>query len=102
MSRIALKVNNPSHLNDADPSTPLLYILRNEPGLNGPRFGRGLSQCGARTVIMDNKPIQSCPFPSALRKTEISQPWRDWEASLILTVSKGPSSKSRRPNVDIA
>lgn len=43
-----------------DPDTPLLYVLRNDVGLKGPRFGCGLSQCGACTVLMDDAPVRSC------------------------------------------
>ena len=47
----------------ADPSTPLLYILRNDLGLKGTRFGCGEGQCGACTVLVDGKPLQSCDTP---------------------------------------
>ena len=53
MSNIALKVNGRTHTLDIEPSTPLLYILRNDLGLQGPRFGCGLGQCGACTVIVN-------------------------------------------------
>ncbi len=48
-----------------DPSTPLLYVLRNELGLNNPHFGCGLAQCGACTVHVDGTPTRSCVFPTA-------------------------------------
>ena len=47
----------------ADPSTPLLYILRNDLGLKGTRFGCGEGQCGACTVLVDGKALQSCDMP---------------------------------------
>jgi nicotinate dehydrogenase subunit A len=47
----------------AAPDTPLLYVLRNELGLRGPRFGCGLSQCGACTVHVDGRPVRSCGLP---------------------------------------
>ncbi len=50
---------------DASPDTPLLYILRNELGLNNPRFGCGLAQCGACTVQLDGEPLRSCVAPLA-------------------------------------
>src|SRR5260221_13024283 len=50
---VTLKVNGKSHTVDVDASTPLLYILRNDLGLQGPRFGCGLGQCGACTVIVN-------------------------------------------------
>ena len=47
----------------AAPDTPLLYVLRDELGLNGPKFGCGLTQCGACTVHLDGQPIRSCATP---------------------------------------
>ena len=55
MSDISLKVNGTTHTLDIDPSTPLLYILRNDLRLEGPRFGCGLSQCGAQLLIVGNR-----------------------------------------------
>jgi nicotinate dehydrogenase subunit A len=63
MAAITLTVNGRSRTVDTDPTTPLLYILRNELELNGPRFGCGLSQCGACTVIMDGSAVRSCTLP---------------------------------------
>ena len=63
MSEITLKVNGRTHTLDIDPSTPLLYILRNDLDLQGPRFGCGLGQCGACTVIMGGAAIRSCITP---------------------------------------
>ena len=60
MAQITLKVNGKSRVVDADPATPLLYVLRDDLELNGPRFGCGLSQCGACTVIIDGATIRSC------------------------------------------
>ena len=60
MARISLKVNGRSQVVDTEPSTPLLYVLRGELGLNGPKFGCGLSQCGCCTVIMDGNAVRSC------------------------------------------
>jgi nicotinate dehydrogenase subunit A len=57
---ISLTVNGQTHVVDASPDTPLLYVLRNDLGLNGPKFGCGLGQCGACTVIMDGTAIRSC------------------------------------------
>lgn len=62
---IALKVNGKSHQIDADPSTPLLYVLRNELALHGPKFGCGLGQCGACTVHVDGRATFSCILPIA-------------------------------------
>ena len=66
MSKITLKVNGSTHTLDIDPATPLLYILRNDLGLQGPRFGCGLGQCGACTVIVDGEAVFSCLTPVAL------------------------------------
>ena len=60
MAQTSLKVNGDTRLVDVDPDVPLLYVLRDNLGLQGPRFGCGLSQCGACTVIMDGVPIRSC------------------------------------------
>ena len=60
MSVITLRVNGGAHTLDIEPSTPLLYILRNDLGLQGPRFGCGLGQCGACTVIIEGEAVRSC------------------------------------------
>ena len=62
---IALNVNGKSHDIDAEPSTPLLYVLRNELALHGPKFGCGLGQCGACTVHVDGRAMFSCLLPIA-------------------------------------
>ncbi|MFI5057320.1 MAG: (2Fe-2S)-binding protein [Candidatus Acidiferrales bacterium] len=73
MARISLKVNGTSRVVDTDPSTPLLYILRDDLGLNGPKFGCGLSQCGACTVLMDGNTARSCSISvSAARNRSIT------------------------------
>jgi len=58
-----INVNGTSRAIAAEPETPLLYVLRNDLELNGPRFGCGLSQCGACTVLVDGKPTRSCVTP---------------------------------------
>ena len=60
MARIPLKVNGQNRIVDVEPDMPLLYALRNDLGLNGPKFGCGLAQCSACTVIMDGTAIRSC------------------------------------------
>lgn len=60
MSPITLRVNGVEHVVDVDPSTRLLWILRNDLGLQGPRFGCGLGQCGACTVLIDGEAVRSC------------------------------------------
>jgi nicotinate dehydrogenase subunit A len=61
---ITLRVNGKSHaVRVDDPDMPLLYALRNELDLHGPRFGCGLAQCGACTVHVDGRPVRSCSMP---------------------------------------
>jgi aerobic-type carbon monoxide dehydrogenase small subunit (CoxS/CutS family) len=60
MPPITLRVNGRSHRVDVDPSTPLLYVLRNDLDLHGPRFGCGLGQCGACTVLINGEAVRSC------------------------------------------
>ena len=60
---ITLDVNGRAHQVDTDPATPLLYVLRNELKLNGAKFGCGLGQCGACTVMADGEAIYSCITP---------------------------------------
>ena len=60
---IELDVNGRKHAIDADGDTPLLYVLRDHLALNGAKFGCGLGQCGACTVIVDGKAIFSCVTP---------------------------------------
>jgi len=66
MSTVTLKVNGTTHTLDIDFSTPLLYILRNDLGLQGPHFGCGLGQCGACTVIIKGEAVRSCITPISL------------------------------------
>ena len=61
-----LKVNGREHQVDADPDTPLLYVLRDDIKLNAAKFGCGLGQCGACTVIVDGKAVLSCVTPMVL------------------------------------
>ena len=58
-----ITVNGQQQTVNASPETPLLYVLRNDLGLNGPKFGCGLSQCGACAVHLDGKPVRSCVTP---------------------------------------
>jgi nicotinate dehydrogenase subunit A len=63
---IRLTVNGREHAIDAEPDTPLLYVLRDDLGLNGAKFGCGLGQCGACTVIVDGEAVFSCLTPIAI------------------------------------
>lgn len=73
MSEITLTVNGGSHVLDVDPSTPLLYVLSDDLELRGPKFGCGLAQCGACTVIAGGRAIRSCVTPvSSMDGAEIT------------------------------
>ena len=63
MKQIMIKVNNREHTVDVDPDTPLLFVLNDDLGLRGPRFGCGLAQCGACTVMLQGKAVRSCVMP---------------------------------------
>ena len=65
MALIRLTVNGRPQSVDVDPTTPLLYVLRNDLDLVGPRFGCGLGQCGACTVLVEGAPVRSCVTPVA-------------------------------------
>ena len=67
-----MNVNGKAQTLDVDPATPLLYILRNDLGLQGPRFGCGLGQCGACTVIIKGAAVRSCITPCSAVKGEIT------------------------------
>ena len=58
-----VNVNGKSRQIDAEPDTPLLYVLRDDLGLHGPKFGCGLAQCGSCTVLVDGKAVRSCSVP---------------------------------------
>src|SRR2546423_3838959 len=63
MARTTLTVNGKPHVVDVEPDTPLLYVLRDTLEMNNPRFGCGLGQCGACTVLVDNRAARSCSLP---------------------------------------
>jgi len=60
---VTLSVNGKSQQVDAEPDTPLLYVLRDKLGLHGPKFGCGLAQCGSCSVLIDGKAVRSCSVP---------------------------------------
>ena len=73
MAKISLRVNGKSQAIEAEPDMPLLYALRNDLRLNGPKFGCGLAQCGACTVILDGNAIRSCVTPiSAVQNKSVT------------------------------
>jgi aerobic-type carbon monoxide dehydrogenase small subunit (CoxS/CutS family) len=72
MANVTLRVNGASHTVDIEPATPLLYILRNDLNLQGPRFGCGLGQCGACTVIVNGNAVRSCITPTSNVRGEIT------------------------------
>jgi nicotinate dehydrogenase subunit A len=65
MGATTLKVNGRRHVVDAPPETPLLYVLSDDLGLRGPKFGCGLAQCGSCIVLIDGDPLPSCVTPLA-------------------------------------
>jgi nicotinate dehydrogenase subunit A len=70
---VSLKVNGTVHNVTAEPETPLLYVLRNDLGLIAAKFGCGLGQCGACTVLVDGAPMHSCATPiGALGQAEVT------------------------------
>jgi aerobic-type carbon monoxide dehydrogenase small subunit (CoxS/CutS family) len=72
MSNITLRVNGRAHTVEVEPSTPLLYVLRNDLGLQGPKFGCGLGQCGACAVIIDGVAVRSCVTPTSSVRGEVT------------------------------
>ncbi|MFY9841905.1 MAG: (2Fe-2S)-binding protein [Terriglobales bacterium] len=73
MAAISLKVNGHLHTVDVDPETPLLYVLSDDLQLRGPKFGCGLAQCGACTVMIKGRAVRSCVMPvSAVKEQEVT------------------------------
>ncbi len=72
MSKIDLKVNRHPQTVDVEPSTPLLYVLRNDLHLQGPKFGCGMGQCGACTVLINGEAVRSCILPASAARGEIT------------------------------
>src|ERR1044071_9548356 len=72
MSNLTLKVKGRTHALDVAPATPLLYILRNDLSMQGPRFGCGLGQCGACTVIINGVATRSCVTATSSVRGEIT------------------------------
>jgi nicotinate dehydrogenase subunit A len=73
LTQITIKVNSREHTVEVDPDTPLLFVLNDDLGLRGPRFGCGLAQCGACTVMLQGKAVRSCVLPvSAVGAAEVT------------------------------
>src|SRR5579862_6864323 len=73
MTKLSLKVNGRLYALDIDPSTPLLFVLNDELGLRGPKFGCGMAQCGSCTVILRGQVVRSCVMPvGAVEDREIT------------------------------
>ena len=62
---VSLTVNGTRHTSPAAPDTPLLYVLRNDIGINSAKYGCGAAQCGSCTVLLDGQPIRSCVYPAS-------------------------------------
>jgi len=72
MAKFSLRVNGERKTLSVDADTPLLYVLRNDVGLNGPKFGCGLAQCGACTVLVGGNPVRSCVTPMSAVKGPVT------------------------------
>jgi len=72
MASFTLRVNGAAQTVSVEPDTPLLYVLRNDLALNGPKFGCGLAQCGACSVLVDGKEVRSCVTPVSAVKGEVT------------------------------
>jgi isoquinoline 1-oxidoreductase subunit alpha len=73
MAMFQVKVNGSGHAVEAEPDTPLLWVLRDAIGLTGTKFGCGIAQCGACTVFLDGQPLRSCALPvSAVGGAEVT------------------------------
>src|SRR5438105_7185604 len=102
MSTIHIKVNGRLRTLELDPTTPLLFVLGDELGLRGPKFGCGMAQCGACTVILRGHVVRSCVTPvSAVGSDEITT-LEGLGTPENLIPSNRPSSTMGRPNAAFA
>ena len=101
---IKIKVNGLTHGVQASLDTPLLYVLHNELHLHGPRFGCGLAQCGACSVLLDGKEIRSCVTPvasvSGKSITTLEGLPALWAAQSKSTTAAAPGAASAAAGVD--
>ena len=79
-----LVVNGTRHTVDADPQTPLLWVIRDHVGLTGTKFSCGIGQCGACTVHVDGRPVRSCSVPAT---AAIGKPVMDHAATTVATAT---------------
>lgn len=86
MPELKVKVNGRVHAVDADPDTPLLWVLREQLGLTGTKFGCGIARCGACTVHVDGEAVRSCSFP--LSALAALSPAREREVTTIEGLSQ--------------
>ncbi len=98
MSQITLTVNGAAQALELEPDMPLLYALRNHLNLNGAKYGCGLGQCGACTVIVDDQPVFACLTPCAGLEGKKSAPWKASAAQTNPARCKRHSSTSRPRN----
>ena len=88
MAKYALNVNGAQRHIDAEADAPLLYVLRNDLELNGPKFGCGLAQCGACSVLLDGREVRSCVTPVSAHASEQKRraaPLAQWR-HILLTI----------------
>ena len=91
-----LNVNGTRHTVDADPQTPLLWVIRDHVGLTGTKFSCGIGQCGACTVHVDGQPVRSCSVPAAARPSA-KESRRSKESRRMATIrSRSPGRNSIR------
>jgi len=102
MTQITLNVNGSTQALELEPDMPLLYALRNHLGLNGAKYGCGLGQCGACTVIVDDQPVFSCLTPCAGLEGKRFGRSRVWEPPNTPALCSKRSSTSRPLNAVIA
>ena len=90
-----LLVNGTRHTIDADPQTPLLWVIRDQVGLTGTKFSCGIGQCGACTLHVDGRAVRSCSVPAA---SAIGKPVMTIEGSRPMAVirSRSPGRSSTR------
>jgi len=103
MTDLTLHVNGRDHAIDlGDPDTPLLYVLRDDLALHGPKFGCGHGQCGSCSVIVDGKAVRSCVTKAASVAGKKSPPWKGSAAPKRPVKSRPPSSPRPRRSAVIA